>query len=288
MPGRSSRHGAKADSPAVDSDARIELTGAFLSELREFSLALTEMVELAQGDRFSSNAEVFILISLELDGPTRPNSLASAAGLSTGGMTNLLDRLEAAGLVERAGAVIDDRRGVLIALTADGEAVVERTARAVSSAFSLARSLIDQWREMFVRLGLEVGTHRPIDGGRSSLEMIRTMAAIGSELRTAFANVFGPADPQPVTTFHVLWMAAADHGTRPRDIARAEHLSSAGTSDVLERLENVGLVERQRGLDGDGRSVTVTTTDHGRRSLDDAILAAVCAVEHVAHVIFPL
>jgi DNA-binding MarR family transcriptional regulator len=260
----------------------------FLSELREFSIGLTETVELAQGDRLSSNAEVLILITLQLDGPTRPRTLAAAAGLSTGGMTNLLDRLVRAGLVRRGGPVDGDRRGVLVELTPDGVALVGRTARAVGHAFALARPLIAGWRERFELLGLDVGTNPMGEGRSSSLQQIRSMAAIGAEMREAFAGVFGADDPQPVTTFHVLWIARRECGTRPGRIARAENLSSAGTSDVLQRLESSGLVERVRGLDGDGRSVTVTVTDRGRRSLDAAIAAAEPAVELAARIIFPV
>jgi predicted transcriptional regulator len=177
---------------------------------------------------------------------------------------------------------------VLIDLTADGAALVDRTARAVRQVFSLAGPMMDLWRERFARLGFEVGKFQIDAGGRSSLEQIRSLTGIGSEMRTAFASVFGPGDPQPVTTFHVLWIAQRDGGTRPRSIARAEHLSSAGTSDVLERLERSGLIERARGLDGDGRSVTVTVTDHGCRALRAAVAAAAPAVERAASTIFPV
>ena len=55
-----------------------------------------------------------------------PTRLYEAAMISSGGMTNRLDRLERAGLVERRPDP-DDRRGKLIALTPAGRSVVDET-----------------------------------------------------------------------------------------------------------------------------------------------------------------
>ncbi len=52
-----------------------------------------------------------------------PGDLASMCMLSTGATTNRLDGLEAAGLIERARDP-DDRRGVIVSLTEQGETVV--------------------------------------------------------------------------------------------------------------------------------------------------------------------
>ncbi|APA71067.1 MarR family winged helix-turn-helix transcriptional regulator [Janthinobacterium sp. 1_2014MBL_MicDiv] len=54
-----------------------------------------------------------------------PTALYEAAMLSSGGMTNRIDRLEAAGLIERQKHP-SDRRGVLVALTPRGLALIER------------------------------------------------------------------------------------------------------------------------------------------------------------------
>jgi DNA-binding MarR family transcriptional regulator len=55
-----------------------------------------------------------------------PTRLYEAAMISSGGMTNRLDRLERAGLIERRPDP-NDRRGKLIALTATGREVVDDT-----------------------------------------------------------------------------------------------------------------------------------------------------------------
>jgi DNA-binding MarR family transcriptional regulator len=55
-----------------------------------------------------------------------PTKLYEAAMISSGGMTNRLDRLERAGLVERR-LDPNDRRGKLIALTDEGKRVIDET-----------------------------------------------------------------------------------------------------------------------------------------------------------------
>jgi DNA-binding MarR family transcriptional regulator len=55
-----------------------------------------------------------------------PTELYEAAMISSGGMTNRIDRLERAGLVERRSDP-NDRRGKLIALTDAGRRVIDET-----------------------------------------------------------------------------------------------------------------------------------------------------------------
>jgi DNA-binding MarR family transcriptional regulator len=55
-----------------------------------------------------------------------PTRLYEAAMISSGGMTNRLDRLEHAGLIERRPDP-NDRRGKLIALTTAGKRITDET-----------------------------------------------------------------------------------------------------------------------------------------------------------------
>lgn len=54
-----------------------------------------------------------------------PTQLFEALLISSGGMTNRLDRLEKAGLIERAPNP-EDRRGTLVSLTASGRELIDR------------------------------------------------------------------------------------------------------------------------------------------------------------------
>lgn len=68
-----------------------------------------------------SNTPILVLASIELNGPQRPNALQAVTGLSSGGLSKLLDRMEELRVVRRErGAVSGDRRGVLVVLTNRG------------------------------------------------------------------------------------------------------------------------------------------------------------------------
>ena len=75
--------------------------------------------------------EYEVLAALTRSGPPyrlNPTELAGALVLSSGAVTNRIDRVEAAGLVERLPDP-GDRRGTLVALTAEGRTVVDHAVR---------------------------------------------------------------------------------------------------------------------------------------------------------------
>jgi len=77
-------------------------------------------------------------------GPTRrasPGQLAEHLELSSGAMTNRLDRLEEAGLIERLRDP-DDRRGVQVELTAPGREAYEQTTTAQAEKEALVASAL--------------------------------------------------------------------------------------------------------------------------------------------------
>lgn len=76
--------------------------------------------------------EYEVLAALTRSGPPyrlKPTELVGALVLSSGAVTNRIDRVEDAGLVERLPDP-HDRRGTLVALTAKGRAVVDDALRA--------------------------------------------------------------------------------------------------------------------------------------------------------------
>src|SRR3954468_9967610 len=92
-------------------------------------------------------------------GPMTPGQLARHADLSTGAMTNRLDRLEAAGLIER---VPDpgDRRSVKVELTPAGRAAWEASVGAQAHkeelvVGALSKAEREQLNELLRRLVLE-------------------------------------------------------------------------------------------------------------------------------------
>jgi len=80
--------------------------------------------QLATAGELSLTAAM-VLARLTRDGPQRLTDLAAGEGLSQPGMTQLIGRLERDGLVRRTASTAD-RRGVLVAITGAGRALVER------------------------------------------------------------------------------------------------------------------------------------------------------------------
>lgn len=114
--------------PASELIKRILLLAATLDEATR-----RELPELGL-----TTAEFDVLAALRRAGrPYRikPNQLADSLMLSTGGTSNVINRLAAAGLVERE-ADPEDGRSTLIRLTDDGVALAERAVRANSAAHS--------------------------------------------------------------------------------------------------------------------------------------------------------
>ena len=77
-----------------------------------------------------------------------------------------------------------------------------------------------------------------------------------------------PDDPAPDKTAIVLSSSAHPGHTRPRQLIERTALSSSGVSQLLDRLENTGLVRRRTGEPPDRRAVTVELTPTGRQHLE--------------------
>jgi DNA-binding MarR family transcriptional regulator len=93
-----------------------------------------------------------VLTTLRLGGPPFQRSagmLAKRTELSSGAMTNRLDRMEGAGLVKRV-ADPDDRRGVLVELTKEGHRLWEEglSAQSANESFVAAALTKDEKRQL--------------------------------------------------------------------------------------------------------------------------------------------
>ncbi len=96
--------------------------------------------DVARDPDVVSTMPVTLLFALDLDGPMRPTAVQELTGLSSGGVTKLVERLEQKGLVTRkTGAIDGDRRGVLVELTRRGR----NTVRSVSDAMAAAKKDAD-------------------------------------------------------------------------------------------------------------------------------------------------
>jgi DNA-binding MarR family transcriptional regulator len=114
------------------------LRDAFVRELRRFTGLGATFFRAAAGRVGMTAADVQVIDILEVMGPTTAGWLAEFTGLTTGAMTQMLDRLETAGLVRRERDPADGRR-VIVRLVEDTDA-----ARAIRP---IIASLGKGWRE---------------------------------------------------------------------------------------------------------------------------------------------
>lgn len=86
------------------------------------------------------NLPLLALCDLDLAGQRRPTEIQELTGLSSGGVTKLLDRLEKRGLVERSfGSLAEDRRAVVVGITAEGRRIAGLMAAALAERMDITR-----------------------------------------------------------------------------------------------------------------------------------------------------
>lgn len=92
-----------------------------------------------------SNGAIDVLLRLDLDGPMRPGHIGEITGLSSGGVTKLLGRLEAEDLLSRHyGEIPDDARGVEVRITSKGRRVASQIAQAFTDHRSQVETFIKE------------------------------------------------------------------------------------------------------------------------------------------------
>jgi DNA-binding MarR family transcriptional regulator len=92
----------------------------------------SEAIANAVGHELTDNGPVVALLALDEQGSLRPSALQELTGLSSGGVSKLLDRLQESGLVSREyGVLPQDRRASIVRLTAKGRRTAHRMAEAI-------------------------------------------------------------------------------------------------------------------------------------------------------------
>jgi DNA-binding MarR family transcriptional regulator len=138
-----------------DLDLEIE---AIVQRMQKLTKAIRRRLEETLSDVGLAWGEWGVLGHLRLGGPpyrSSPGQLAKHEGLSSGAMTNRLDRLEERGLIRRLPDP-DDRRGVQVELTDEGhraylEAVDVQAAKEATIASALTESEKAQLNQLLRR-----------------------------------------------------------------------------------------------------------------------------------------
>jgi DNA-binding MarR family transcriptional regulator len=161
-----------------------------------------------------------------------------------------------------------DRRGAVVTITEKGKS----TLTAIND---LASRSADQQRHSFDELTalLRVGHwNDPASvcepaSVQITEQWLELIARLGSELEVAFAAA-DVGDPTPARSVIALCCAASAGGTWPSELIDQTGLSSGGVSQLLDRLEHDGLIQRRTGLPPDRRVVFVELTEKGRAELE--------------------
>ena len=127
-------------------EVSFEAVERLLLLIGRFGRAVTLTLEEVSGDpELVTNAPIIVLCTLDLNGPCRPGELQELTGLSSGGVSKLLDRMERAGVVKRAyGTVPGDNRGVLVSITARGRRLVRRISAVIASRLPETKVLLKE------------------------------------------------------------------------------------------------------------------------------------------------
>lgn len=260
------RGGTNAATRVLTDDRRRQLCRAVVL-LTDCTRAARAELDTKFDPLLTNTSAILLLTHLALTGPVRPRDARRATGLTTGGVSNLLSRLESAGAIARIGSTDgDDGRAVSIELTAAGrEAELAITATVLDNA-SRSAVILRELHLTLEHLGARPSRRRPSPAmAPARAQVTVALAAVGDELSAVLRS------PHTDRSGALVAMAVADAGPcRPRYLAERLGMTTASTSNTLERLERARLIERSAGFaPHDQRAVTVALCPAGRRLVDE-------------------
>jgi DNA-binding MarR family transcriptional regulator len=256
----------------IDAEAQDETTeqvGELLLLLKQIGLNITKAIEEAGLADIESNRDCLILSTLMQEGPQRPRDLLSGAGMTSGGLTKLLDRLETLHLITREyGHVPGDHRGVAVSLTMAGRAAITVVGQVVEQSLRDDEPKISRALELLEQITPERSGHIDSENSPPAVnDIIRGLAELGEALLHALTTDLQPTGQNSANTTLALWCIGRNGMIRPSHLMEATGLSSGGVSKLLDHLEAAGLIRRVADRLTDGRAVTVDLTERGRQEL---------------------
>jgi DNA-binding MarR family transcriptional regulator len=228
-----------------------------------YSADITELAVQSLGRGDIENRDIQFLLSVHDRGPVTPTGLAATTGADPSVVSRALRRLEEGGLVARARDA-GDRRSVVVTVTGKGRRRVTGFADRLADYFASGEPLL---KDMFHALGFpnpDLGGAAVVDPLVAANEMGQAGAAFIEEVTLAL-EPFGIREFADRFTLVLIFL----HGhQRPSQVADELGFSMGGTSRLLTRLEQVGLITRRHdATEGDRRAVKLELTARGEEAV---------------------
>jgi DNA-binding MarR family transcriptional regulator len=235
--------------------------------LHRFSVDMTETAHQSLGRDAVENSDIQVLVALHQFGPQTPTTLGAYTGASRSTVARVLTRLEAGGLITR-NADARDARSVRIALSARGRRRVNAFSDGMGDRLRASEPL---FKEVFHELDGSAPAATPgraVDPLLSADALSRAGARFVEDARPAL-EAYGAAEFANRFTLCLLRMYGVQ---RPTQLADELLLTPSGTSGVLTRLEQAGLITRRHDLTpGDRRAVVVELTARGQQAMAEML-----------------
>jgi DNA-binding MarR family transcriptional regulator len=229
--------------------------------LHRYSVDITHIAETTLGGDVTGNREVQLVILIHLEPGVTAGRLSTLTGMSASAVSRSIRHLIALGLVSRRPSP-SDARSSLVDLSRKGRLRVTRFERTLADYFAGGAPLV---KETLSLLHVEPAADAPaLSALAAAVAMGGVGAAYGDEVIPVMAEL-GVANRGERFAITLL----LDRGQmRPTHLAHDLGLSTSGMTDLLDRLETSGLVQRSHDDVSDRRAVVVRLTELGERAAD--------------------
>lgn len=109
-------------------------TAQVLLAMADTGRRVTDSVRTSGAEQLLDNSTMVAALLMWMHGPLRPGQVAEMMGMTTGGSTKVVDRLESQGWVVRQQGPSFDGRAVVVTLTEEGRSVIRSAIHASAEA----------------------------------------------------------------------------------------------------------------------------------------------------------
>lgn len=227
---------------------------------KDLSIVWSAAIDRSISGLYVDNAVVATLSALE-SGPLRPRDLEHVTRRSSAAVTRILDRLEAAGDLERRHHPISsDQRAVSIEITPQGRRHVREIFEAITANAAELETPIKEALDHLEMLAPSAPS-RSVDPPNEVDGICGVLAHLGLTIDETTRASLDDVDINSALTLCVLAEASP---SRPGTLTERLAMTSGGMTKLLDRLESHGFIDRSYGrLGSDRRGVEVTLTAVG-------------------------